>query len=230
MKNFVDLKGQRFGRLIVIKRVENDKYGTARWECKCDCGGKTTTSTGHLKSGHTKSCGCYAKEVAKNKAFENEYFYKHGLFSNKNYVRISHILNTMRKRCYNPLSNQYKNYGQRGIIICEEWLDEQNGLMNFYNWAIANGYKEELSIDRINVNGNYEPTNCRWATAKEQANNKRNNHLITYNGETHNITQWAKKLNVKPRILIDRIRRNWSIERAFQQPVRKSSKNKEKNK
>lgn len=230
MSNFIDLTGKKFGRLTVIKRVENSKNGSARWECKCECGKKTITLANHLKDGHTKSCGCYSKEVAKNKALNNKYFYKHGLFSDKKYVRLSHILNSMKKRCYNINNQNYKYYGGRGIKICNEWLDEENGLLNFYNWAINNGYKENLSIDRINVNGNYEPDNCRWATPKVQANNRTSNRMITYNEKTYNVTQWAEKLNMKPRVLADRIRRQWSIERAFLQPVRKKSKNKEMNK
>lgn len=217
--NFENLVGKKFGRLTVVERAENDKYCTARWKCKCICGGETITSTTHLKSGHTKSCGCFAKEIAKEKALKNPHFYKHGLFKNSSYIRISHILNTMRKRCYNPNNESYIYYGFRGIKICNEWLDKENGLMNFYNWAMQNGYKDNLSIDRIDVNGNYEPSNCRWATAKEQCNNKRNNHYITYNGETHTMMEWSKILSISYNQLRDRIRRNWSIERAFNQPI-----------
>lgn len=224
MKNFVDITGKKFGRLTVVKRVENDKYGTARWKCICKCGGETITSTGHLRSGHTKSCGCYAKEVAYEKSLKNNKFYKHGLFKNKDYIRISHILNTMKKRCYNENCDSYKYYGKKGVIICEDWLDKENGLMNFYDWSMQNGYKEDLTIDRIDVNGNYEPSNCRWATYKEQANNKTNNHWITYNGETYTISQWAEKLKIKKSVLIDRLSRKWDVERAFNQPVRKSPK------
>ena len=100
--NFVDLTGKRFGRLTVIKRAENDKYSTARWLCKCDCGGETITSSGHLNSGHTKSCGCFSREVASEKALKNKCFYAHGLSNNKTFRRISYIRTSMKARCYNP--------------------------------------------------------------------------------------------------------------------------------
>ena len=121
---------------------------------------------------------------------------------NKYPKRLFSILNSMKKRCYNENHISYKDYGGRGITICDEWLKETS---NFYEWAINNGYSDELSIDRINHNGNYEPSNCRWANKKIQARNMSNNHLITHNNETHCIAEWAEILNVH----YDVVRRRW---------------------
>ena len=156
-----DLTNKKFGKLLVIKRVENNKYGKSQWLCKCDCGNKKIVSSHCLKSGDTKSCGCLKRNSG----------IKHGL----RFTRQYRILQMMKQRCYNPKATKYKNYGGRGIKIGDEWLDENHGIENFYNWSIEHGYADDLTIDRINVNGNYEPSNCRWATFKEQNLNKRNN-------------------------------------------------------
>lgn len=128
----------------------------------------------------------------------------------------------MKQRCYDETNVQYKNYGARGIKVCDEW---RNSVESFYDWAINNGYEENLTIDRINVNGNYEPTNCRWTTVKEQCNNKTNNHLITYHGETMNLMKWSEKLGVNYYTLRSRINiLKWDVERAFETPFIKHGK------
>ena len=165
-----NLKGQRFGALTVVEETsKRSKKGEVYWTCKCDCGNTTQPiMASHLKSGHTKSCGCFQKKQSKN---ANE---KHGLST----TRIYSIWNGMKNRCYREYDIGYKNYGGRGIKICDEWL---HNFEAFYEWAISNGYADNLTIDRIDTNGNYEPSNCRWATMKEQQNNKRNSKGVGIN-------------------------------------------------
>ncbi len=154
MSKLKDLIGKKFGKLTVIKRAENDKRGNARWLCKCDCGNEIITLGYPLTKGITKACGCL-------KGNKNRHgFYKH---------RLYHIWSNICQRCSNPHNIGYKIYGARGITVCNEW---KNDFMNFYNWSMENGYRDDLTIDRINVNGNYEPNNCRWVDYKSQARNR----------------------------------------------------------
>lgn len=211
MNNILDLTGQRFGKLLVIKRAEINKKGGVWWLCKCDCGKNTIKLATKLKNGLVKSCGCLAVE----KLLERNT--KHNLAN----TRIYKIYKGIIQRCYSISNPAYKNYGGRGIIICDEWLDKENGFMNFYNWAIKNGYQESLSIDRIDVNGNYEPSNCKWATFREQCNNRRTNHYITYKDEKHTIAEWSNILGISYSMLKHRLERNWDIEKALFYPHRK---------
>lgn len=172
MSKLKDITGQKFGKLIAIKCIKRDKYNRAIWLCKCDCGNLTEVKIGSLTSGNTKSCGCLRKETT----------IKSHTKHNKCSTRLYRIYYNMRSRCYYRKSNRYKNYGARGIKICDEWLTD---FMNFYNWAMNNGYQEGLTIDRIDTNGNYEPGNCRWVGNKSQARNRCSNKSITINGETH---------------------------------------------
>lgn len=221
MGKFVDLTGQRFGRLIVVERAKN-KGTSAMWLCKCDCGNETIVETHRLNSSHTKSCGCLQKEIIRTLGFKN--LYKEGQMQNKDYQRIRKILNLMRARCYNIKNNRYKNYGARGIKICDEWSGKE-GIKNFYKWAMENGYKNNLSIDRIDNNGNYEPNNCRWISNREQANNRTTNNFITYKNETHTIAEWSRILNMNYSKLQTKLaRHNWVIEECFFTDKRKKGK------
>lgn len=184
------------------------KNGRTAFLCKCDCGKEKVVSSKALLNGSTKSCGCLAREVSK---LNNT---KHG----KRYTRIYRIWLSMKNRCSNSKDKYWNDYGGKGIRVCESW---KNDFMRFYEWSINNGYSDNLTIDRIDVNGMYCPENCRWATNKEQQNNKTTNHYITYNGETKTMMQWAEELNIKYTTLRARINSyKWSIEKAFNEPIR----------
>ena len=182
----IDLTGQVYERLTVIKRVDDyiSPSGShqVQWLCKCKCGKEVIVTGNNLRKGNSKSCGCYNRELLP----------KINSTHNASNTRLYHIWTCMKDRCYNPKNKKYKDYGGRGIIICDEWI---NDFEAFANWAYDNGYIENVSrgectIDRIDVNGNYCQQNCRWVNQKVQTNNKRNNHYITYNGETHTVTEW----------------------------------------
>lgn len=178
---FKDLSGQRFGKLTVIKRNGTSKDGKVMWECKCDCGKYSKVRSSDLTRWRIKSCGCYARN---NFIKLNT---KHGL----RHHRLYYIWRDMKIRCYNPSYKSYKRYGGRNIVVCDEW---KNDFMVFYNWSMNNGYRDDLTIDRVNNNGNYEPNNCRWATLVEQQNNTSANRHLLYNNENLTIAEWGRKL------------------------------------
>lgn len=184
MSKCIDLTGQVFGRLTIIKKVGISKNKFALWLCKCTCGNEIIVTSNNLRTGNSKSCGCFATELRRKKLL------KHGF----KHTRIYNIWRAMKQRCCNKNSSNYKNYGKRGIRICQEWLDD---FINFYNWALEHGYSDNLSIDRIDTNGNYEPSNCRWITLKEQNNNRRSNNNITIGKKTQNLELWCKELHIK---------------------------------
>lgn len=184
-KTSCNLIGERFGRLTVISKNGKTKWGNVTWKCACDCGKTVIIPGGHLKSGHTKSCGCLAYDM------HVEQLETHG-YTTGGKPRTFTIWRGMKARCLNPKSISYKNYGARGISICHEW----RSFKAFHEWAIANGYSDGLQLDRIDNEGNYCPSNCRWVTRTENARNTRATRLITLNGKTQCAAAWIKELGI----------------------------------
>ncbi len=206
--NIRNLVGEQFGRWTVIERAEK-RNGMSVWRCRCECGTEKEVYQKHLLSGATKSCGCYKSEQSSKRMKKNNpTVRKHEMC----YSRLYRIWTDIKQRCQNSHCTKYEYYGGRGIKMCVEWQD----FTNFMNWALNNGYTDTLTIERIDVNGNYEPSNCKWITIQKQQYNKSNNHLITYNGKTQTLTEWAKERGIKPTTLDARINRSrWDIGRAL---------------
>lgn len=188
------LLGERFGRLVVNNFSHVDNRGQMFWECICDCGQTAIVCGSNLTSGQTRSCGCYQRDTAAERAN------KHGLARD----RIYNIWNEMVRRCENTKCGCYDYYGGRGIYVCEEWYD----VRNFYEWAINNGYEDGLTIDRINNDDGYYPENCRWVDRRYQANNRRTNHFITYCNVRHTISEWARLFDIPQATLHKRVTHN----------------------
>lgn len=209
MKNKDDIVDRKFGRLTVIEFSHSNKNRIQYYRCKCDCGNETITRKSNLLNGTTKSCGCLQKEITLKIHF------RHGL----SHSRLYRIWKNMKQRCYNSKASRFEHYGGRGIKVCNEWHDD---FMNFYNWAMENGYNDDLSIDRIDANGNYEPNNCRWISNKEQQNNKIKNRLIEYNGITRTVAEWANILGIGWTTLRARLESpNYTLEECFEKPFKK---------
>lgn len=205
----LDLRGQRFGRLTVIKDTGKKRYPGKNkiWLCKCDCGKLIEVHSGRLRGGETKSCGClkFAKR-SEHPEYKNE--------------RLYCVWVGMRRRCRSKESRGYKNYGGRGISVCTEWDDYGT----FREWAISAGYNEnaelnECTLDRIDVNGDYCPENCRWVNSRVQNNNRRNNLLVTYHGKTQTVAQWERELGKRKGQIGERLRMGWTVEDAIERPI-----------
>lgn len=205
MKMIKDYTNEKYGRLTVIKFVERKNHKTY-WKCQCECGNEIILPIAYLTSGDTKSCGCLRKEICsireKNKSF----------IKNK---RLYRIWQDMKRRCYNKKRPAYRYYGAKGVKICNEW---KISFKNFQEWAITNGYKDNLTIDRINNNGNYEPNNCRWVTRKEQNNNMSTNHIVEYKGKKYTLAKLAETYNLNYNLIKSRIRYNWNINDIVEKP------------
>lgn len=201
MPKLNDLTGKTFGNWVVLERMDNYKTPNGntytQWRCQCKCGSSPKGVLANaLLSGKSTSCGCMRKKH--QQFFCRENFTTHG----ESNTRLYKIWAGIKKRCLNQTSSNYRNYGGRGISICSEWLD----FVTFKDWAIHNGYTDESSIDRIDVNGNYSPDNCRWVDRITQANNRRTSTMYTLNGETHTLAEWARIYNVNYKMLHKKVR------------------------
>lgn len=218
MGNIIDLTGQRFGRLVVIECAGRTKQRNGLWRCKCDCGTIVLASQSNLNKGTkewggTKSCGCLKADSGRDQLTT------HGLSKDDSgqQSRLYGIWCDMRRRCFDPDTKYYYRYGGRGITVCDEWLQ----FPPFYLWAITNGYRADLTLDRKKNDEGYCPSNCRWVTMKVQQNNRSDNHSITFNNLTLTMTEWAEARGLKVGTLGFRLRTGWSVERALTTPLRK---------
>lgn len=216
-KTFKDISGMTFGRLYVDSYYGKSARGDPYFKCICECKNEVIVSGRSLRCGDIVSCGCYHKDDLSKR------FTKHGLTSHPLYW----VHHGFMQRCYNSNHDEYHNYGERGIYVCDEWKNKENGFMNFYNWAINNGYQKSLSIDRIDVNGPYSPENCRWVTIKLQNVNKRKSRFISLvmdfseigKGKiiyTYTASMWSKITGIDPNTILRRIEKyGWSIEKTL---------------
>lgn len=215
MTKLSDLTGQQFSRLKVLGKAGKDKRGATLWLCECSCGERTTALAYQLRNGGKKSCGCLSREKAK------ENFTKHGDWGSRLHV----LWKGIKSRCYNPNNVSYKNYGGRGIKMCLEWKDN---FVAFRDFMLSIGYDDTLptgiqTIERINVNGNYEPSNCKLVSKKEQNYNKRISRVYTYKGETKTLTEFSEEYKLDVENLYNRIDNyGYTIEEAIEKPIRKT--------
>ena len=198
-KPIIDLSEKRFGKLVAIDIAVHEKGKHIKWNCICDCGNKIIANGVYLTNGSKTHCGC-----------EKPFSYR------LSYPRLHRIWSNMKTRCNNANDDRYGDYGGRGINVCKEW---QESFEVFCKWALKNGYAENLTLDRINVNGNYEPSNCRWITMFDQMGNMRKNVYITYKGETKHLSEWCRILNVKHSTIAYRLKNGYSVEEAFEIPI-----------
>ena len=204
MKPLVDLMGQRFGRLLIVGRGPNTKTGGAQWVCRCDCGETRVNGRANLVKGRARSCGCLRRETSRAVGLRSR---THGLSMSSEY----RIWRMAIDRCSNPRSSNWKNYGARGIDVCQRWRD---GFENF--WAdMGPRPSSRHSLDRIDVNGNYEPANCRWADWDTQGNNRRNNHVVMVDGVKMTLAEAIRFKGQNSKRVRMRISLGWSVERAL---------------
>lgn len=206
MSKLIDLTGQRFGRLTVIERAGKTPQGRAKWKCKCDCGKVVNVTGTNLRTGETTSCGCFGVECATARivGFQTKH--------SKCATRLYSIWKNMKQRCVNPHNTYYCNYGGRGIKVCSEW---EHDFQSFYDWAVAHGYSDNLTIDRIDNDAGYSPTNCQWSTKKHQERNKRRNHMVEINGETKTLAEWCEIYSIAYDKARSCLRYGGSVEDAF---------------
>ena len=206
---FIDMTGSTFGQWTVL-----DYAGRSKWLCRCSCGRTAVVVGATLRNGTSTKCmSCARAESNRVTKLGNKNAATHG----RSKTRLYRIWSGIISRCGNPNDTGYEHYGGRGICICPEWRQDY---LAFERWAIASGYGDHLSIDRIDVDGNYEPNNCRWATEKEQGNNKTTNRFLEFDGCRKTVTQWAETTGIPRGVLEQRINRyRWPVEKALTTPV-----------
>lgn len=198
MAKYLDITGEKFGRLTAIEFAGYDKFGAVTWRCKCECGNEITVASGRLRYGKVSSCGCLKKEKSAQRGRDNA---KHGMWN----TRLYHAWQHMKQRCDGTGNAKSKRvYKDRGIEVCAEWRES---FIHFMEWALSNGYGDDLTLDRIDVNGNYTPENCRWANAYVQANNKSTNRIVEVNGERKTMAEAARENGINYSTLVTRERK-----------------------
>lgn len=205
-KRLVVKPGTRFGRVTVLHEVAQRRNHERYFLCECDCGTVWEVALGTLTGGETKSCGCLRRERFVSR------LESHG----QSRMPLYSVWRAMRQRCQNAANPVYEHYGGRGIRVCDEW----QGFAAFSDWAMTNGYRAGLTIERIDNDGNYEPSNCTWIPQSQQSNNTRRNRILTFRGKTMNLAEWADRLGINPATLGGRISRGWGIEATLTIPVR----------
>ncbi len=213
MSKPIDLTGQKFGRLTIIRRINDDKRGQSYWLCKCNCGEEKVIHGSSLKNGGTKSCGCLRKEQLVERSI------KHGHSKRENKSRTYRSWQHMKERCININCKDYKYYGDRGITVCERWMEFTNFLEDMGEAPAG------LQLERGNNDLGYYKENCLWTTSRNQACNRRNNHLITFDDKTQTMIEWSEETHIPYDVLKLRINRyGWSIEMALTTPVKSKRK------
>lgn len=212
MKSVFEI-GDKYGRLTIQEYAGKAKNGSTLVKCVCDCGTEKIVRLCSLKKGEIRSCGCLAKEllIKRNKTIK---YITHG----QSRTRLYTIWCDMKQRCLNKNQQMFKYYGERKISICDEW---KNNFNSFYDWAMENGYADDLTIDRIDVNGNYEPSNCRWATMQQQRRNTRKNVFVEINDVEKVLIDWCSDYKIKYTTVLSRIYKGWEIVTAITTPSRK---------
>ncbi len=205
---FINRSGIRYG-MLVVDYLHSKKDSAFYWKCKCDCSQESIVKGQNLISGNTTSCGCQEKRA------RDEWREKQKIKSPHS-QKLQNMYDNMYKRCYVPTTRSFNSYGGRGITICDEWLNDRN---KFYSWAIESGIEKNLTIERKDANGNYNPENCRFASCVEQANNKRNNRILTKDGISMTIAQWARVIGVSEFTLYRRREKGWSDEEIINVPI-----------
>lgn len=204
------LIGKKFSRLIVVCKTDNDKYGKTQWLCKCNCGKRVVVTGSRLKNGNTKSCGCLRLDKLIGTST------KHGHAKKNKKSRIYRIWIHMIQRCVNPNNKKYPRYGGRGIGVCERWKRFENFLEDMGKLPT-----EDYSIDRIDNNGNYSMSNCRWETCEQQSRNTSKNRLITHDGKSKCLAEWSEKTGINRNTITSRLEAGWPIKEVFTKAVSK---------